>query len=492
MLILTEPVRLYGKYVISDLATRVAPANNMSFCPYSGMRYTVNKLWPNGTSSTEADIEMLFNQQPDFDADMMKPQNTAEDGNLEELREEEDSDCAKYNPYVDTYPILRYYRRLEDIDPYYIERYVGNAVYSIQVRNNNGLRAYTYNNAEQVTLFNNSDDGDSFEELADLQLDVDVNEWSPEIKQEAAERLPYVIKRLHTLSCYCSIHMLSFISAYLKAKEENSIKRANGSTMTLKINAVLDKGVYRCDRDGYIQKQLDAKNRNKHAAEMFDWITGNSSSYESYIIDYKNFVHYCDVLGIDILNDNMRKYDARFVKNLTVSVVTPNTQYDKQVFSVLCAGGNTAVKPSSELDPLVNTYSLFLELSKSNEWLSKGIETVSTSAVKDIDSFLYQFLFNYNQLASKLQPGRPFLNVMDISFQTSYATYRGDLFYLDSNLLGKENFADRRCILSNTGYLIMLSHYDLLDVMSISDALDNVMAKLQGDLPPRDWRRLIP
>ena len=97
MLILTEPVRIYGKYIISDLATRVAPANANSFCPYAGMRYTVNKLWPNGTSSTEADIEMLFNNQPDFDADKMKPQNTAEDGNLDELREEED-DCAPFTP----------------------------------------------------------------------------------------------------------------------------------------------------------------------------------------------------------------------------------------------------------------------------------------------------------------------------------------------------------------------------------------------------------
>lgn len=491
MLILTEPVRLYGKFVISDLATRVSLANNSSPSPYEGMRYTVNKLWPNGTSSTEADIELLFNSQPDFDADMMQPQNTAEDGDLEELYDEED-DCAKYNPYVDTYPLVRYYRRLEDIDRFYIQKYVANTVYSIQMRNNNGLRAYNYRNAEQVTLFNNSDDGDSFEELADLQLDVDVNEWSPEIKQEAAERLPYVIKRLHTLSCYCSIHMLSFISAYIKAKEENAVKRANGSTMTLKINAVLDKGVYRCDRDGYIQKQLDAKNRNKHAADMFDWINGNSSSYESYIIDYKNYVHYCDVLGIDIINDNMRKYDARFVKNLTVSVVTPNTQYDKQVFSVLCAGGNTALPKTAEIDPIANTCDLFLELSKSNEWLSKGIETVSTSAVKEIDSLLYQFLFNYNKLVSKLQPGSPFFNVMDVSFETSYASYNDNFYFLDSVFLGKENFADRRCLLSNTGYLIMLSHYDLLDVMTISDALENVMARLNGEVAPNAWRRLIP
>lgn len=493
MLVLTEPVRIYGKYVISDLATREPGAVRNTYSPYGGMRHVVNKFWPKGTSSTEADIELMFDKQPDFDADMKQPQNTVEDGDLTALRDEEDK-CAPYNPAIDTYPILRYYRRLEDIAEFYVKEYLTNTVYSIVSREIGGLRQFVSENMEQNALFSNSDDGDGFEELADLVLEGDVNEWSAEVQQEAADRLPYVLKRLHTLSCYCNIHMLSFIAAYLKAKEENDVNRSNGSTMTLKVNAVIQKGIYRCDKDGLISKQIEVKNRSKQASLMFDWITGQSTSYESYLVDYKNFVHYCDVLNIDIIHDDLSKYDMRFIQKLTVAVVTPNTQYDKQVFAVLHAGLTPAPAGinKSEVDPISNTFELFNELAVSDEWLSRGIANVSTSSVKEVQSLCYQFFYLYDQLACKMIPGRVSKNVMEIDLSQPYATYQGELVMLNSDWISNAIFADKRCLFSTTGYLIMVTSYDMLDVMSLGDALQNVMFRLRGESMPNKWRRLLP
>lgn len=493
MILLTEPVRLYGKYVVSDAATSQALRSlSTAYHPYIGMRSSVNKYWRGGTSSTEADIEMLFNNQPDFDADMKQPQSQEdedEEMSIERMREEDEEKVEKYNPRIHNYPYDGYYRRLEDIDIFYVRSYICNLVQSIMIHDTGGIKDYLARNTEQTNLYNSTDDGESIEEIVNLVLDEDPTEWSPEARQEARDKLPYVIKRLHTLSRYTTIHMLSFISAFLKARTKNQQSREGGSTKKLKVNAVIEEGVYKCDSSGNISKRLDVKNRNEHAAEMFDWIMGYSEKFTAYIQDYKDYVHYCEVLNVDIMTDDMSKYTTQFVNSLTVSIVTPNSQYNKQVFNVLCNRGITVPKEKRSVDIYGNTVELFREFTQSDPWLSSVVQRWNTLPTSRATSMLNEFMFRYH--TTRLGQSSLNIDLFKVSFDDVFAQYQGRYLLFQPSLLGTNLFDYDICLLSSTGQLVVLSDCDLIYVMNIAGALENIMNYVNGTKMENVWRRIV-
>lgn len=487
MIILSNPINLYGKKVVTDLATRTGNSTVDDYSCGLGLAYKVRELWPD--NDTDANLEMLFNDQVDFNADVCQPDMT-EDEYDEATAAEEHDVTRRYNPAVDTTDFNRYFRRLEDIANDYLEKYVGYMVFNIR-NHASGIKAYNAKHMNQPTLISDGDDSD-YTELADLQLMQNDEDWPLSVKQSALQNLPYVIKRLHNMSCYTGVHMLSFIVAFLKAKERNNQLRIVGSIKTLKKNAVIEEGVYLCDKQGNITKRVQVQNKNKRASDMFDWVAGASTEYQAYYQDYLDFVHYCNVLNIELFNDDMTKYQSEFVNSLIITTVTPNKQYDKQVFEAILGNQvNTVPNTEEDVDPVENTIDTFLQICETHETLQECI--LHHDSIRSGDNLkLAQSLYNTYLLLSTGQA----TDTSKYYWDSGYLFYNGELVVIPANMLSDPNskiIYDEMCIINELGYIIQITKKLCVDIITLACANENVLNKVAYKDPEfkyHNWVRI--
>lgn len=477
MIVIVNQIALYGKKVTTDLATRVGPCTLDSYSYGIGMKYQVQAMWSG--EETEANIEALFNEQADFDADLKQP-HLSEDEYDAVVEEEEYEIGQRYKPAIDKTDFDGYYRRLEDIAPAYLESYIGNLVFTI-CRRNSGLKQFNSRHMEQPVLLSQGDDEGDFTELADLQLMNDDKDWPLDVKNKAQQRLSYVVKRLHNMSCYTGIHMLSYIVSFLKARDKNENMRAVGSQKLLKKNAVIEEGVYLCDSYGNIKKRVLVQNKNKRAEEAFNWICGISNSYQSYYQDYLDFVNYIDILNIDIENDDFTKYQSSFIDKLVVTIVTPNRQYDPQIYETILRNGTNSI-PAKELeDPIESTINTFRQI------------CTLDSRLIEADLHCNSIVLEMNTKKATGIHAMHYLNTYDImpkdsdyKWSNGYLMFKEELVIIPASMISNSEtrvFNDDRCIINELGYCIHVSNLMNLYIMSISDAYDNLRNKLYAHDP---------
>lgn len=469
MFVVTNPVKLYGRNVVCDLALRSGFADDKSFSPYDGMSAYVDRLW---TEPTFASRESLFAKQSDFDADAIQPHLTEYDADEEETYAKE----TRYNPAVDKTDFDKYYRRLEDIPVDYLANYIGNLVYTI-CRLTGGVKAYNYNHAVAPTIID-MEDG-SATDLADLELDYDTNAWSDSEVKRALNQLPYVLKRFLNLSCYTGVHVLSFVCSYMIAKEKNVVAKNSGRTKFLKKNAVIAENVWTCDSLGNAQKKVEISNKNLKVYDLFEWIEGNSTKYVNYRIDVTNFMHYVKVLNIDIRED-MSKYGFDFANSLTVLTLTPNSQYNPDVYNALLNG--TAVK-SNSADVIGKTITRFNELCVSNPIVAKVAEEFDYSKRKN------NFTQAVNLHRAYMMSQGTIPENSNYEFFDGFLYYNGTLAVIMCGLITDTMFADGRVILSELGYCVAVSDSLVLDLMPVGIAIDNMKIKLGRNVDDRltEW-----
>lgn len=467
MIILSNPINLYGKKVITDLATRTGIATLDDYSYGLGMNYIVQRYLTD--KETDVNLEMLFNDMTDYNPDIKQPvKRDEEEDDLDDIR---DNDLGiVYNPAKDPVDFDRYCRRLEDIDSEYLEMYLGNLTYSAMY-SSTGLKAYNSKHMSQPTLCGNEGD-DDFTELSDLLIDDTSDGWSLDAKQTALQNLPYVLKRLHNMSCYTKVHVLSYVAAFKKAQDKNIQKRMSGSSMVLKKNAVIQEGVYLCNSAGYITKKVEVENKNVRMAEMFDWMVGVNKNYPAYRKDVDDFLHYCEVLNIDIVNDDMSKYSADFIDKLIVTTVTPNSQYDRQVFDTILSNGTTLPTVEEEVDAFSNTFDLFQQICSVNPKIHEYIMQHDSVQMK----LNFENAKSLHNMYSILYTGNPTSN-NDYSWENGYLHYKDEIVVMPANILGVSQFDDNRCIINELGYCIHLSSHMSLHLLSITSTIDNLRNK---------------
>lgn len=460
MLIISNPIRLYGRKVVTDLALRSGSVTANSFSNSTGLASMVDRMW---SEPTFASKEAMFQQQVDFDADKIQPHYKEYDyaKETEEFEYE-----TPYNPAVDKTDFDRYYRRLEDIDGEYLEKYVGNLVYTI-CRLSGGVKEFNYQHAVAPTILDVEDDTPS--ELADLETDGQKDAWSESAINEALTNLPYVLKRLNNMSRLTGIHMLSFVCSYILAKEENKLLQQAGSTKLLKRNAVISKNVWACDKMGNATHKVEVSNKNQHAYLVFDWMEGNVDKYHAYRDDVINFMHYAKVLNIDI-TEHMERYGTEFLSKLTVVTLTPNLQYNPDIYKALLNG--TSVSGVTSETAIQDTISLFSEICTTDESLRK-VQT-NYNAIKQS-----QHLEQARKIfaAYKLSVGE-FINTDAVEFYDGYLQYDGQLAVVNTNLYGDTMFRDTRCLISELGFLVHVTDSLSVHLMNIYIAYDNMLAKM--------------
>ena len=480
MFVITNPIQLYGRKVTTDLALRSGSADANSFSRTPGLSNLVTKYWK---GETTANLEMLFQEQADFDADVKQPHYTFEEFDKNKEQDEFELGVA-YSPAKDKTDFNGYFRRLEDICSDYLEDYVANLVYTIcNKRGAGGVKLYEEKHRIQPTLYS-VDDNEDVTELADLQLMVDPDKWSMASKQKAIMELPYTIKRLHNLSKYCGIHMLSLIASYVTARRKNSLKRQTGSTMTLKKNAVIAECVYTCKPDGTLGKKIEVSNKNQKAAEMYDWLVGVNNLYPSYREDFHNFLHYCKVLNIDLENDDMSKYDESFVDKLVVLTLTPDTQYNQSIFNDIL---NPTLVEEEHQDVYLETISTFREMCVSNEKLIATMREYDSLKAAEHMKVAQELHFFYS--VSFL--GKP-TESDKYMWQDGFLYYDGQLVVLNTQLVSNTTFTIGECIISELGYIIHVSDLMSLDIMTLYVAKENMVSKYitkDSDYVMLNWQR---
>lgn len=461
MLVVTNQIKLYGKKIISDLALRSGSADSNSFSCYPGMSGIVNHF---ANVETTANLEEMFNNQNDFDADKIQPHFDSEHYD-KDLEKEEYEIGPEFDPNTESYADCDYYRRLEDICSEYLEDYIGNVTYNVFNHvGANGVKTYENNHTIQPTLVS-LDDNDDITELADLQVDSNPDAWSAYEVHKAIENLPYTIKRLNMLSLYTQIHMLSFIASYVIAKEKNAQARNAGSQMVLKKNAVIAEKVYQYSVPGIVGKKVEVSNKNIHAAEVFDWMEYRCDKWQSYHEDVENFMHYCKVLNIDLVNDDMTKYDGNFANSLIVTTLTPNRQYAVNVFNAI---NNPEVKKEDSKDLVLETISTFNELVNTNP----DVQDVVRHHTAEMQERYLVDGSSIHNLFSMLS-GKGSNKAEDYSWQEGLLYCRNELVVLPTRLVGDVNFIVDKFIISELGYCIHLSDDISLNMMPVSAALEN-------------------
>ena len=493
MLLLTNPYHLYGKKVIVDLLSRSgAPGPNNTI--YYGMEHLFTKYAGiKDTSELLASLDYYFDTEDDFNADKVQPkQFRLEEFNETEYEEEEKDERGE--PYStlkdDPKTFDGYYRRLEDIHSEYIVRYVSNIIYRCAYQGNSsrsisGLRK---KHIIQPTLVDVNDDEET--EYADTVTYENVDRYSDAEIEYAKDNLNYTLKRLHNLSKYMGVHMLSYISAYERAKDYNIRRRLSGSTKTLTSNDVIAQGVYLCDKNGNFTKRVEIKNKNKHAVEAFEWIKGNNENLSAYIKDYHDLLYYCDVLSIDIINDTeLYKIGSSTISQLVVKTVTPNNQYNDQIFKALKANNNTLVE-SNQLtleDIIENTVNLVDEACEIDNSKNVFYNITHHNTPYTIDDLHKSGIKLFVNIANYLGMDLDFSGG-NFSWKDGYLHYQENLVILDTDLLKADtHFKLNKFIISELGYAIKLTDDDKLIYMSAEVGLYNFNQMTNPNLVVKDY-----
>jgi hypothetical protein len=220
--------------------------------------------------------------------------------------------------------------------------------------------------------------------------------------------------------------------------------------------------------DGEIGSLITVESKNKKAAMMFDWLEGNSTLYPSYREDYLNFIHYCRVLNIDLEHDDMRKYNNEFMDNLVVTTLTPDSQYNQDVFDAIRDSGLAPVdKP---VDLCLETINTYRDLCSYNEELLRIANSHGYKESKLYMETAHQLLMIYATLLCK----PPFYPEVDkLQWKEGFLYYKGELLQLPVSLISKDSFIHPTFIISELGFCVHISDGMLMEMLTITSALDN-------------------
>lgn len=494
MFILTQPINIYSVKLITDMVGRYAENEN-SVCPMYGFMKRLQELWH--INETTADICALFEEQNDFDSDKAFPLYSLadldgrEDADVRILQQEDSVDC-EYNPYVHPTNFDGYVRHLEDLPDGYMANYLGYITYRVR-KHNNGVAVYNRKHPIQNNFIGVGDNGLEITEKVDLISDYSIDREQLQNVELATEQLPFVVKRLHNMSRLCHIHILSFISSYIKAKDASDRARAVGaSTSKFKLNDVIRVGVWKCDQYGNPTGQVTLGDKNKNAPVVFMWAQGYPTVFSSYYEDMVNYRTYCESLSIDILSETMLRYNGDFVKDLFVPTVTPNNQYSKLIADALRYYGvseqkkdNTLVTDTFE-QRLVEVVSLYQNYycgrpDAYNKYMDRDNNSRNFVYNTATDLMIYQNamykLGHYKKSEFHWVDGLLYQGDDICLFVTSL---------IDPAYTGKDSY----CIVSDTGYFLRVDPGPYVYRVMLKSMIDQISKVRGGSTKPLIWEKL--
>lgn len=476
MFILVDPVRIHSRKLITDMVTRFGRSED-SLCPEFGGNVGFEKFFK--TDQTEANIEYLVEQQPDFDADKSKPilsdldiTGSEDSSSLSELEGDDIKSTNTYNPERDTTDFNAYYRHLEDINGAYIDRYVGNVAYRLREQSSSS-RDFSKKHAIQRSFVTIGDNGREIIDPVDSLPDASLDRSILSDVENAADEFPFTLKRLFSMSRLCKIHIPSFCASYIKAKKKSDDARKAGlSTSQFKMNDVIRAGVWKADAKGDPCGEVTTTSKNPYIKGVFEWAQGVESIYSSYYTDLQDFIRYCDLLNINLEKESFLNVTSTLMSSIIIPTVTSNSQYDKLVAdSLLYNGVEAATKKSLVEDDfmqlVMDTVDNFMSSFMSKPDMARMFQSYSVEDRTRIKAGSIA-LYNKQQELFDLE----YICTDRFHWEDGFLYYDDDLcrivtHLLDPNFRGRDSY----CIISETGYLVRVEDSPMSYITKTLDAV---------------------
>lgn len=474
MFVLNKALKLKTLKTTTERVLRSGFHNSNGCSPYLGVGSYINERLK--TLST-ASVEYLFEMQQDFDADVKHPQQFQEDDNIDPNRDAElYGTCDSYSPHTDTLDDFKgYYRKLEDVAVEYHTQYIENLLYSISYHDRGGI--LEYNRTHQAQLSLTDQESGNVISISDLELDEDESQWSSAEVQHALSKMPYVLKRLHNLSRFTGVHTLSYLGAYLRAEDAVTLNNANGGRLSLKSTTVVNEGFYMCNKAGNATTLATISAKNPKCVEMFDFVSGLSDAYPGYVEDVTNFLHYAEVLNIDLRHEKLHEYGADFIKGLVASTLTPNSQYDAAIHQKLlgATASKNVVQQKNEVSALLQSVREFY----SSDYASSLHQSLDAAKQKATNIDVLRFLDSYYE-ARNIS-----INLCSVHVKNGLYYYNDQLILIPDTDLVPSIYKPNLCVISAFGFLLSLVQDTTLYYLPISSAIYNT-----GRIAVNDTRSL--
>lgn len=473
MFVITNPIQLYGRKILTDLALKSGLPAAKDFSPYIGLHGAALNYIKQDTS---ADLEYLFEAQLDFDADKNQPHIDADD-DYSEAEEQTYTKESQFNPAIDKVKFARYNRHLEDIHYAYVSKYFGEICYNIAHKGNSGgVITYAKKHYIQPTLSGIDNEGE-VNELADLVMQKEEEKYSETDRAIATERLPYVVKRLHILSKLCGVSMLSLIAAYVKSRNAYLQSNVTGrSQRSFKHTAVYRYTIYKCNQMGVVYGGIDRENKNINVKNMFDWLEGDNDDYPSYRHDYLDYVRYMEILNIS-WEDDWTQYNESFLSSIPCYVLPNNAQYEIEVARAL-GGSAMKVKTDIELlrDKTLATVDIFRNMAEYNVTIQQTMETQSSGDaaknLKDAHNLYCMCLVKHGKMQWPKEH--------EFFWSDGFLCSNDGIVYFNAEDFSDDSFVSNNCILSELGIMLNISSVSGLYYMYLAEARMNFTLRLKS------------
>ena len=428
------------KTILEDVLSRDGIADADSFSPFRGMyRLLEDKLGARGNVAYTI-REIISSGRKDFSAEKARPND---DG----INREDSAD-----------EVMHYYKRLEDIDDDFVEKYVSQVLTGF-LWDNDGAKRIN----KSLQTFDLWEDEDSLVSPTDVIYDEE--DFTLDDIEEAKHKLPYLLKLLFDGSIKYKGSLLSFIIAvnrfYKNTDGANGIQPRN----------ICNEGVYKVDSKGNITtKFTTADNTGTIFRTLFSWAIGEIE--DRYYRAAKSLLRVCTILDLDITSEDARVYDSEVIESAVCTYILSNEEYlegygfaDKRILKALDAEGiNNAIK---NMDADFSNYNneFFIYSIASN--ISTAIDILKTRnniRWHENPRIVHDFLYFYN-------------NAVD-----SKTTYNLRKYSVADNILRKGDgtpvvfnmnkvIVGEYALLSTTGHLICYDDFssDYLRYITVQD-----------------------
>lgn len=291
--------------ILQDVLMRMrAEGTNGSRFGLVGCRdILVSENRTNSIIAREFGLSQIIGDQPDYNADKDHPIEY-DDEAVELSVQERGND---------------YYRRLEDIDYRWIERYARAVI--IGFRRNRGGMSQEKKDTYEVGYMTDLETGES-----QLATDFELVErrYSVEEQLDAAMKLPYIIKALQQGSEKYGMHLLSFVIA-------KAALLSQGGSNNFSASDFVKQGVYKVNARGDIERACTITDNNDTHSQygfryVMKWICGDFPENRFYKLA-SELVYIAEILGVDLAKEDATKYTRKVVENAACSYLATNKEY---------------------------------------------------------------------------------------------------------------------------------------------------------------------
>lgn len=498
MFIIQNSYRIYGRALVIDMISSPGFDQDVRSVPKTWLNIAHETLKNRGSNiygtKYTMSVEELATTWEDFDADIKgvyseewKSKEDEDDFVLEQFGEERETSGAfdlKTQKYADCITI-RHLDGSRRVSPTFVIGYINNLLYR---NRSNELSEYEHLHGVQNLISTGDSEDEEVIYESDMrsvftEVDLDISDM-----YTVAQEMLFHMKRLYRFGGKKGIHMLSFIGAYLRAQHTLMRDKINSKvnkfdqksvTRQLTSNAVIREGYWMAQVNGDpISKgpngMATESAKNPRCVEMFNWMYNREPEYNSFHDDVDAIIQEANLLHVDLMKEDMLKYDAEFWNKVTVSFITPDSQFLKDLPLRLKTNA-PMVKQYNLQQSYMTILRQYRDLVTSDSTLMDRRDQLSNPKIYQERQLALEQFFDgnpydegncmYNAIEElKEQRGLPFfkVDVSKISFHNSLAYYEGKPLVLNCTSWYKyagirtDSIRTHYCILTNLFVFIEL------------------------------------